>query len=113
MADQIPTPKDYQIARRLCPTLDFAPSVHESEESTNLTLGGGCPQCLKTAKAVAEVRKAGTDVTFITITGGGHGGFRSEELTGRVHRYFDKHLRGKDAKISAEAIPQGQGNRRR
>jgi len=53
------------------------------------------------------LEKAGTDVTFITVTGGGHGGFRSEELTGRVHRFFDRHLHGKDAEISGEAIPQG------
>ncbi|MBN2476628.1 MAG: alpha/beta hydrolase [Pirellulales bacterium] len=54
------------------------------------------------------LEKAGVDVTFITITGGGHGGFRSLELTGRVRRFLDKHLRGQQVEISAAAIPQGR-----
>jgi len=54
------------------------------------------------------LRKAKVDVTLITVTGGGHGGFRSGELLRRVHAFLDKHLRDKDAKISAEAIPQGE-----
>ncbi len=59
------------------------------------------------------LRKAGVDVTFITITGGGHGGFRSEELLRRVRQFFDRHLRGQDGEISAGRITQGQGSRRR
>lgn len=54
------------------------------------------------------LEEAGTDVTMITVTGAGHGGFRSQELTRRVHRFFDKHLRDKDAKIPGGKIPQGQ-----
>jgi len=59
------------------------------------------------------LQKAGTDVMFITITGGSHGGFRSEELTRRVHRFFDKRLCGREAEISGGSIPQGQGDRQR
>jgi acetyl esterase/lipase len=55
------------------------------------------------------LRKVGAQVTFITVKGGGHGGFRGEESTRRVHRFFDKHLRGQDVEISAETISQGQG----
>ncbi len=62
----------------------------------------------QSVRLAAGLRKVGVDVTFITIRGGGHGGFRSPELTGRVHRFFDKHLRGQDVEISAEAIRQGQ-----
>lgn len=62
-------------------------------------------------RLAAALRKAGAEVKFITVKGGSHGGFRSEELTRRVHRFFDKHLRGQDVQISAEAIPQGQGPR--
>jgi len=57
------------------------------------------------------LRKAEVDATLITVTGGGHGGFRSEELLRRVHAFLDKHLRDKDAEISADAIPQGEGGR--
>jgi acetyl esterase/lipase len=55
------------------------------------------------------LRKAGTDVTLITVQGGGHGGFQSRELTRRVHRFFDKHLRGREVEISPAPISQGQG----
>ncbi len=67
----------------------------------------------QSVRLTETLRKAGADVTFITIKGGGHGGFRSEELTRRVHRFFDRHLRGRDVEISAATIPQGQGNRPR
>lgn len=61
MADVTPTPKDYKIARNLCPGIDFTPSLHAGPESPDMALGGGCPQCVKTAKAIAEVRRAGAD----------------------------------------------------
>ena len=57
--------------------------------------------------------KASVDVTLIKIIGGGHGGFRGEELPRRVRLFLDKHLRGLDAEISGEAIPQGDSGRRR
>ena len=65
----------------------------------------------QSARLAEALRKAGADVKFITIKGGGHGGFSSEELTGRVHRFLDKHLRGHRVEISAETIPQGRSDR--
>ena len=61
MADVTPTTKDFKIARNLCPTGDFVPSLHADSKTQDLVLGGGCSQCIKTAKAIAEVRKAGLD----------------------------------------------------
>jgi acetyl esterase/lipase len=55
------------------------------------------------------LRKVGVPVTLITVQGGGHGGFRSQELIRRVYRFFDKHLRGQEVEISAETISQDQG----
>ena len=54
----------------------------------------------------ARLRDVGADVTFITIVGGGHGGFGNEELTRRVDAFFAKHLRGQDAKIQGGTIPR-------
>jgi acetyl esterase/lipase len=56
----------------------------------------------------AALEKAGVGSTFITVQGGGHGGFRSDELLRRVGLFFDKHLRGQDAQIPDEPIRQGQ-----
>jgi acetyl esterase/lipase len=62
----------------------------------------------QSVRLTEALRKVDTDVTFITVKGGGHGGFRSPELTRRVHLFFDKYLRGQDVEISAETIGQGQ-----
>ncbi len=51
-----------------------------------------------------KLKKAGVDVTFIKMEGGGHG-IGGEEITQRVAAFFDKHLRGKDVRISDEPIP--------
>ena len=61
----------------------------------------------QSVRLTAALRKAGVEVVFITITGGGHGGFRGEELPARVQAFLDKYLRGKDVEVSGEAIPQG------
>jgi hypothetical protein len=39
------------------------------------------------------------------VDGGGHGGFRSPEVQKRERQFFDKYLRGAEATISAETIP--------
>jgi acetyl esterase/lipase len=52
------------------------------------------------------LRKVGVPVTFVTVKGGGHGGFRGEEPTRRVRQFLDKYLRGQDVEISAEPISQ-------
>jgi acetyl esterase/lipase len=54
-----------------------------------------------------QLTTAGVPTLFITVDGGGHGGFRSDELNQRVKAFFDLHLLGKEATISEEAIPQG------
>jgi acetyl esterase/lipase len=54
-----------------------------------------------------QLTTAGVPTLFITVDGGGHGGFRSDELSQRVKAFFDLHLLGKEATISEEAIPQG------
>ncbi len=54
------------------------------------------------------LKQSGCDATLITITGGGHGGFNSEELDRRVEQFLDKHLRGKAAVISPEPIPRAE-----
>ncbi len=56
----------------------------------------------------AALREAEADTTFITVQGGGHGGFRSPELLQRVRLFFDKHLRGQDVEISDEPVRQGE-----
>jgi dipeptidyl aminopeptidase/acylaminoacyl peptidase len=59
-------------------------------------------------RLAAELGKAGVDATFVRVEGGGHGGFRSAELSRRVSLFFDKHLRGKDVRVSDEPIRVGQ-----
>jgi acetyl esterase/lipase len=51
----------------------------------------------------AALKAAGVNATLITMQGGGHG-IGGQEITGRVKAFFDKHLLGKDASISAEPI---------
>ena len=51
----------------------------------------------------AALEKAGVDVTFVRLQGGGHG-IGGAEISRRVSQFFDKHLLGKDVKISAEPI---------
>lgn len=61
MAEIIPTPKDYQVARRICPGIDFTPSLHADTTTHDLAGGGGCPQCIAAAKVIAEVRQSAAD----------------------------------------------------
>ncbi len=42
----------------------------------------------------AALRKAGVETALISIEGGGHGGFRAQELDTRVRRFLDRHLLG-------------------
>lgn len=49
------------------------------------------------------LKKAGVDSTLVKIEGGGHG-FGGPEVNKRVKDFFDKHLLGKDVKVSGEAI---------
>jgi len=51
----------------------------------------------------AAQKKAGTDTTFVKITGGGHG-FGGPKVEERVQNFFAKHLLGKSIDVSGEAI---------
>jgi acetyl esterase/lipase len=53
----------------------------------------------------AALKKAKVECYFVTVDGGGHGGFRNPEVQKRQQQFFDKHLRGGKAKISEEKIP--------
>jgi uncharacterized sulfatase len=57
------------------------------------------------------LRRVGVEALLIPVTDGGHGGFRSPELQRRIGRFFDKHLLGREAKISQEPIRPGQEER--
>jgi acetyl esterase/lipase len=47
---------------------------------------------------------AGVESLFISIEGGGHGGFEGEETAARVRAFLDRHLRGQEVEISTEPI---------
>jgi dipeptidyl aminopeptidase/acylaminoacyl peptidase len=51
------------------------------------------------------LKKAKVECYFVTVDGGGHGGFRNPEVGKRERQFFDKHLRGVDATVSEEKIP--------
>src|SRR5262249_59169136 len=42
----------------------------------------------------AALKKAKVECYFITVDGGGHGGFRNPEVRSRERQFFDKCLRG-------------------
>ncbi len=52
------------------------------------------------------LKKADLESVLVPVTGGGHGGFPRDEVAERMRQFFDKHLRGKDIKISSEPIEQ-------
>ena len=56
------------------------------------------------------LRKAGVDVTFVKIVGGGHG-IGGEAVHQRVRAFFDKHLRGQPVEVSSEPIPAPERRR--
>lgn len=50
------------------------------------------------------LRKAGVTVTLQKIENGEHGGFNNEEVNDRTKAFLQKHLLGRDVKISSESI---------
>jgi len=50
------------------------------------------------------LEKAGVKVNLLSLEGGGHA-IGGPEVIQRVHTFFDKYLRGKDAEIKTETIP--------
>lgn len=59
-------------------------------------------QSERLAKALKD---AGVEPVFVRVEGGGHGGFRNPELPERIRRFFERHLRGQEVEVSAEAVP--------
>ena len=53
----------------------------------------------------AALKKAKVECYFVTVNGGGHGGFRNPEVQNRERQFFDKCLRGAKTTISEEVIP--------
>jgi acetyl esterase/lipase len=53
----------------------------------------------------AALKKAKVECYFVTVEGGGHGGFRNPEIQNRERQFFDKHLRGAKNTISEETVP--------
>ena len=53
----------------------------------------------------AALKKVKVECYFVTVDGGGHGGFRNPEVRNRERQFFDKHLRGIATRISEKAIP--------
>src|SRR5207245_8028576 len=53
----------------------------------------------------AALKKARVECYFITVDGGGHGGFGNPEVQKRERQFFDKCLRGVKTVISEETIP--------
>jgi acetyl esterase/lipase len=51
----------------------------------------------------AALKKAGVDVTYVKMEGGGHG-IGGPEITRRVGQFFARHLLGKDVTVSSEPI---------
>jgi acetyl esterase/lipase len=49
----------------------------------------------------AALGKAGVPIYLQTVEDGGHGGFEGPELNDRLKNFFDKYLRGIDAKVAA------------
>jgi dipeptidyl aminopeptidase/acylaminoacyl peptidase len=51
------------------------------------------------------LKSAGVESLFVKVTGAGHGGFRSPEVSKRIHQFFDKHLRSQQVgPISEEPL---------
>lgn len=50
------------------------------------------------------LKKAGVESVLVPVQGGGHGGFRTNEVGQRLRQFFDKYLRGKDVAISSEPV---------
>jgi acetyl esterase/lipase len=53
----------------------------------------------------AALKKAKVECYFVTVDGGGHGGFRNPEVQKRERQFFDKCLLGAKNTISEDTIP--------
>jgi len=53
----------------------------------------------------AALKRAGGEVSLITVKEGGHGGFRNPGIARRQRAFFDTHLRGITAEFADESLP--------
>ena len=51
------------------------------------------------------LKDAGANSLFVTVQGGGHGGFANPEIPRRIRQFFDKNLRAKDETIAETPVP--------
>jgi acetyl esterase/lipase len=56
-------------------------------------------------RMVAALKKAGVECYFVTVEGGGHGGWTNPDIYKLERAFFDKCLRGIPARISEEKLP--------
>jgi acetyl esterase/lipase len=54
------------------------------------------------------LKRLGVEAYFVTVTGGGHGGFKNPQVHQRIRQFFDKQLRGRTEKIVEDSIPNVQ-----
>jgi acetyl esterase/lipase len=57
------------------------------------------------------LKEAGVDCFFIPVTGAGHGGFRSPEVTKQIGQFFDNNLRGQSVGSVSEDLIDNRGPR--
>ena len=75
-----------------------------------LTMHGSKDKVVPPAQAVLlheALKKAGADSTLVVVEGAGHG-FGGPQVAERITAFFDKHLRGRDVKVSGEPIRRGK-----
>ncbi len=84
-----------------------SPLTHvSSDDATFLIMHGDKDPLVPHDQSVrleAALKKAGVEVTFVTIKNGGHG-FRGEEIDRRMQAFFEKHLLGANVEVSGETI---------
>jgi acetyl esterase/lipase len=77
-----------------------------ADDAPTLTMHGTKDPLVPLAQAQIlhdALKKAGVDSTLVIVEGAGHG-FGGPAVDARVRAFFEKHLRGKDVKVSAEPI---------
>jgi acetyl esterase/lipase len=55
-----------------------------------------------------KLTQAGVPSLFITVEGGGHGGFASSEVDRRIGQFLTRHLKGEEVEIAEGAVKQGE-----
>ncbi len=114
--DAADSPESKLVGGPVQETLDAArgasPITYTSKDDPPMLIVHGTSDPLvpynQSERLTEALRKAGAPTRFITITEGGHGGFRSDELLRQVRIFFDKHLRDVEGEVSEEKIRVGQ-----